>query len=101
MALHGQVPASELSDIEKDLPDPWLLWRKLLALGLIFFCASFNLTILQNLKVCCRPLRSPRLAPPLPGCLSVCPPCCPATVPGELHLLQQPGVGTAVGPQLN
>ena len=54
--MPGQVPASELSDIEKDLPDPWLLWRKLLALGLIFFCASFNLTILQNLKVCCRPL---------------------------------------------
>ena len=44
------MPPNELSDIEKELPDPWQLWRKLLALGLIFFCASFNLTILQNLK---------------------------------------------------
>ena len=45
-----QIPADSLKDIEKQLPEPFSLWRKLLALGLIFFCGSFNLTILQNLK---------------------------------------------------
>jgi hypothetical protein len=30
------------------LPEPAVeLWQKVLPLGLIFFCASFNLTILQ------------------------------------------------------
>eukprot|EP00879_Flechtneria_rotunda_P029548 GHRR01031966.1.p1 GENE.GHRR01031966.1~~GHRR01031966.1.p1 ORF type:complete len:337 (+),score=132.40 GHRR01031966.1:471-1481(+) len=33
------------------LPEPAVeLWQKVLPLGLIFFCASFNLTILQSLK---------------------------------------------------
>ena len=45
-----QIPADSLADIEQQLPEPFSLWRKLLALGLIFFCGSFNLTILQNLK---------------------------------------------------
>ena len=45
-----QVPAQDLSEIEANLPNPFQLWRKLLCLGLIFFCASFNLTVLQNLK---------------------------------------------------
>ncbi len=37
--------------VEDELPKaPLLLWQKVLPLGLIFFCASFNLTILQSLK---------------------------------------------------
>jgi hypothetical protein len=33
------------------LPEPAIeLWHKVLPLGLIFFCASFNLTILQVRK---------------------------------------------------
>lgn len=44
-----QVPADNLQEYE--LPEPAIsIWQKLLPLGLIFFCASFNLTILQNLK---------------------------------------------------
>ncbi|KAL3133509.1 hypothetical protein ABBQ38_007368 [Trebouxia sp. C0009 RCD-2024] len=44
-----KVPAEHLEDVE--LPEPPItIWQKLLPLGLIFFCASFNLTILQNLK---------------------------------------------------
>ena len=48
--LASQIPAEQLTELEQKLPDPFTLWRKLLALGLIFFCGSFNLTILQNLK---------------------------------------------------
>lgn len=44
-----QVPAEHLEDVELPQP-PITIWQKLLPLGLIFFCASFNLTILQNLK---------------------------------------------------
>ena len=32
------------------MPEPVTLLQKLVPLALIFFCASFNLTILQNLK---------------------------------------------------
>ncbi len=33
------------------LPEPAIeLWHKVVPLGLIFFCASFNLAILQSLK---------------------------------------------------
>ncbi|KAK9812014.1 hypothetical protein WJX73_008976 [Symbiochloris irregularis] len=45
-----KIPADSLQELEQKLPEPFTLWRKLLALGLIFFCGSFNLTILQNLK---------------------------------------------------
>lgn len=42
-----QVPM----DSKKDAAEPpATLWQKLLPLALIFFCASFNLTILANLK---------------------------------------------------
>lgn len=44
-----KVPAEHLEDVELPQP-PITIWQKLLPLGLIFFCASFNLTILQNLK---------------------------------------------------
>ena len=45
----SQVPAEHLEDVE--LPEPPItIWQKLLPLAVIFFCASFNLTILQNLK---------------------------------------------------
>lgn len=42
-----------LSDVHQSLSKadpPVKLWQKLLPLALIFFCASFNLTILANLK---------------------------------------------------
>ncbi len=38
------VPPSQLQ--------PLSLWQKLVPLAIIFFCASFNLTLLANLKVC-------------------------------------------------
>ena len=39
-----QVPGAQIDH----LPEPAVqLWQKVLPLGLIFFCASFNLTILQ------------------------------------------------------
>lgn len=45
--LPCQVPSERVNH----LPEPAVqLWQKVLPLGLIFFCASFNLTILQNLK---------------------------------------------------
>jgi hypothetical protein len=34
-------------------PPPLALWQKLLPLALIFFCATFNHTLLVNLKVSC------------------------------------------------
>ena len=37
------VPPSQLQ--------PLSLWQKLVPLAVIFFCASFNLTLLANLKV--------------------------------------------------
>lgn len=43
------MPADSLEEYELPEP-PKTIWQKLLPLGLIFFCASFNLTILQNLK---------------------------------------------------
>lgn len=48
--IFPQVPADSLKDIEANLPEPVTLWQKLVPLALIFFCASFNLTILQNLR---------------------------------------------------
>jgi AAA family ATP:ADP antiporter len=45
-----QVPGDDLAQIDAELPEPVTIWGKLLPLGLIFFCASFNLTVLQNLK---------------------------------------------------
>jgi hypothetical protein len=39
------------SEAVDHLPEPAVeLWRKVLPLGLIFFAASFNLTVLQSLK---------------------------------------------------
>lgn len=39
-----QVPSDNMGH----LPEPAVqLWQKVVPLGLIFFCASFNLTILQ------------------------------------------------------
>jgi hypothetical protein len=39
-----QVPSENMDH----LPEPAVeLWQKVLPLGMIFFCASFNLTILQ------------------------------------------------------
>jgi hypothetical protein len=39
-----QVPSENMDH----LPEPAIeLWHKVVPLGLIFFCASFNLTILQ------------------------------------------------------
>jgi len=44
-----RIPGDRAEDVE--LPTGAVeLWRKMLPLGLIFFCASFNLTILQNLR---------------------------------------------------
>eukprot|EP00873_Tetraselmis_striata_P001273 jgi/Tetstr1/421537/TSEL_012484.t1 len=44
-----RLPVDRIQDVT--LPgEPVALWRKMLPLGLIFFCASFNLTILQNLR---------------------------------------------------
>jgi ATP/ADP translocase len=45
-----QVPGDSFKEIEASLPEPVTLWQKLFPLALIFFCASFNLTILQNLR---------------------------------------------------
>lgn len=37
--------------LRAELPTPPIsLWQKCIPLALVFFCASFNLTILQNLK---------------------------------------------------
>ncbi|PRW58365.1 ADP,ATP carrier 1 isoform A [Chlorella sorokiniana] len=44
-----QVPADTIADVDRN-PPALQLWGKVLPLGLIFFVASFNLTILQNLK---------------------------------------------------
>eukprot|EP00951_Prasinocladus_malaysianus_P011734 scaffold86895_cov34-Prasinocladus_malaysianus.AAC.5 len=36
---------------DQELPDRSVeLWKKMIPLAVIFFCASFNLTILQNLR---------------------------------------------------
>ncbi|KAI7841534.1 hypothetical protein COHA_004705 [Chlorella ohadii] len=43
------VPADTIADVDRN-PPALQLWGKVLPLGLIFFVASFNLTILQNLK---------------------------------------------------
>lgn len=44
-----QVPGDTLAD--QHLPEPAAqLWAKLLPLALIFFCSTFNLTVLQTLK---------------------------------------------------
>jgi hypothetical protein len=44
LILLMQVPGQQIAH----LPEPAVqLWQKVLPLGLIFFCASFNLTILQ------------------------------------------------------
>lgn len=44
-----RVPPDSLAEAHKD-PPPLSLWQKVLPLGIIFFAASFNLTILQSLK---------------------------------------------------
>ncbi|KAK9820325.1 hypothetical protein WJX72_008977 [[Myrmecia] bisecta] len=44
-----KVPGDSLADVHLTQP-AIALWQKLIPLGVIFFCASFNLTILQNLK---------------------------------------------------
>lgn len=44
------MPVDSLKEIEANLPEPVTLFHKLVPLALIFFCASFNLTILQNLR---------------------------------------------------
>jgi len=55
-----QVP----SDNMDHLPEPAIqLWHKVVPLGMIFFCASFNLTILQVGPSC-------RSAEGREGCLS-------------------------------
>ena len=47
--LLPKVPTSKVKDVH--LPaQPTEIWRKLLPLALVFFCATFNLTILANLK---------------------------------------------------
>ncbi|WIA15212.1 hypothetical protein OEZ85_001890 [Tetradesmus obliquus] len=44
---YPKVPSENMDH----LPEPAVeLWQKVLPLGMIFFCASFNLTILQSLK---------------------------------------------------
>jgi hypothetical protein len=44
MVCFLQVPSENMDH----LPEPAVeLWQKVLPLGMIFFCASFNLTILQ------------------------------------------------------
>ena len=44
------MPADDFSEIEAAAAEPGALWRKALPLASIFFCASFNLTILATLK---------------------------------------------------
>ena len=45
----AQVPGENI--LRAELPKPPItLWQKCIPLALVFFCASFNLTILQNLK---------------------------------------------------
>lgn len=46
---HLQVPADSLAVAHERAP-PLSLWQKVLPLGAVFFAASFNLTILANLK---------------------------------------------------
>lgn len=45
-----QVPMDQVSDAPGSFHPPASLLQKLMPLALIFFCASFNLTILANLK---------------------------------------------------
>ena len=40
-----------MKEVHESMEPPVTLWQKLLPLALVFFCASFNLTILANLKV--------------------------------------------------
>jgi hypothetical protein len=47
-AARRQVPGDSLAAIEAALPEPTSVWQKLLPLAVIFFCASFNLTLIQN-----------------------------------------------------
>eukprot|EP00193_Tetraselmis_chui_P017386 CAMPEP_0177784230 /NCGR_PEP_ID=MMETSP0491_2-20121128/19569_1 /TAXON_ID=63592 /ORGANISM="Tetraselmis chuii, Strain PLY429" /LENGTH=651 /DNA_ID=CAMNT_0019304941 /DNA_START=222 /DNA_END=2178 /DNA_ORIENTATION=- len=44
-----KLPVDSIEDVTL-AGEPAALWQKMLPLGLIFFCASFNLTILQNLR---------------------------------------------------
>lgn len=47
MGGYPKVPSENMDH----LPEPAIeLWQKVVPLGMIFFCASFNLTILQSLK---------------------------------------------------
>jgi ATP:ADP antiporter, AAA family len=48
-AAFPKVAMKSIDQVHKN-PPPLKLWQKVLALGAIFFAASFNLTILQNLK---------------------------------------------------
>lgn len=45
-----QVPVYSHEELEATLPEPVSIWHKLVPLAIIFFCASFNLTMLQNLR---------------------------------------------------
>ena len=44
-----RVPGASLGEVHRH-PPPLSVWQKVAPLGLIFFAASFNLTILANLK---------------------------------------------------
>ena len=44
----AQVPGDSLATIEANLPEPTSVWQKLVPLAVIFFCAGFNLTLIQN-----------------------------------------------------
>ncbi|KAK9832801.1 hypothetical protein WJX81_002274 [Elliptochloris bilobata] len=43
-----KVPGDSLASIEANLPEPTSVWQKLVPLAVIFFCAGFNLTLIQN-----------------------------------------------------
>lgn len=49
LEILSQVPGEDVLHIKLPQP-PISLWQKCIPLALVFFCASFNLTILQNLK---------------------------------------------------
>ena len=55
------VPASQLQ--------PLSLWQKVVPLAVIFFCASFNLTLLANLKVPMPPMHNLRATQTCKPCM--------------------------------
>jgi len=65
------VPGDSLAAIEAALPEPTSVWQKLVPLAVIFFCAGFNLTLIQNASHSLM-ARRPRL--PRAPCMRPAPP---------------------------